>query len=186
MSLDWFRLLDDIHLPDRWQLDEPVAEGAIDEIEAWQFTMATVYDDKRQLSVAVDPGRPLDFTLGAFGVPFVSIELARALGEVLGNESQFIPVDARGKSLQILNALKLVDCLDENRSTFTKWGPSDGRPDKVGQYRMVTELWVDPKRAGEGSIFRVRGWDVALIVSQTVKDVIEAGGFDGAVFQRVV
>lgn len=67
-----------------------------------------------------------------------------------------------------------------------KWTEEDDRPDKLGDYRQVINLTLSPELIPPGiDIFRVAGWTVALIVSETVKLAMEATGCAGAVFEPV-
>ena len=84
----------------------------------------------------------------------------------------------------ILNVVNLVKCLNEDQSSFTKWTEEDGRPDRIGDYRMVTKLRIDPKAAAGNRLFRVRGWEIALIVNDRVKDCIEGFSESGVTFQE--
>lgn len=61
----------------------------------------------------------------------------------------------------------------------------DGRPEKVGQYLMVTNLTINPDRTDGQDIFRIRGWEIALIVSEEIKRSIEGMPNLGVVFDPV-
>ena len=86
----------------------------------------------------------------------------------------------------VLNSTRTVPCLDEGRSQFVKWEAGSHRADLLGQYRMVTELTIDvgivPSNA---HFFRIAGWRIALIVSEIVKDAMEAQGCLGGLFLPV-
>jgi hypothetical protein len=62
------------------------------------------------------------------------------------------------------------------------WRPEDERPDKLGKYRNVVGLKVDPARVGGANIFRPWGWIVVLLVSERVKLALEAEGITGPLF----
>jgi hypothetical protein len=85
---------------------------------------------------------------------------------------------------EVLNALRVVDCLDERRSEFMKSTDKDQRGDLVGAYRTVTRLRVDPAMVPKDvHAFRIEGWRVALIVSEVV--VLAMAGSVGAKFEAV-
>ena len=65
------------------------------------------------------------------------------------------------------------------------WLPEDNRPDKMGQYRNVSGLKVDPAKVGGANIFRPWGWTVVLIISERVKLAMEEEGITGAKFIEV-
>jgi len=86
---------------------------------------------------------------------------------------------------EILTALRVIDAVDETRSGFKKWTAADGRPDKLGQYRWVLPLHVDPHRLpADAHFFRLQGW-LVLVVSHTVKDAMEEVGCVGAQFLEI-
>jgi len=67
--------------------------------------------------------------------------------------------DASARAAGVANVLPCVDCIDESRTVGEKWTESDGRPDKVGMYRTIVYLFVDPTRIAH-DIFRVQGWKI--------------------------
>ncbi len=103
-------------------------------------------------------------------------------------EVQFIPVGVDGQTEPyfILNALRVIECIDDARcEAVLYWGPEDGEPEWVGEYRNVDGLKVDPAKIGNANVFRTWGWLVALIVSERVKLAMEAEGITGTDFVEV-
>ncbi len=132
-------------------------------------------------------GQPLDFTLTSFNLPIVSRPLARSMKELAGTDLEVLPVELDSHpGYFALNPLLVVECLDEKRTHFLKWKAEDGRPDRVGQYRSVTDLYIESSRVPDRAhVFRVAGWEVALVVSETMRGVMENAGARGAVFTAV-
>lgn len=181
----WYRMTDDIHFPGRWQLRNPVLVSTGQEVDPWAFTKGEHYSGATGFRSDHDPGVTLDFTLGGISVPFASSGLAGLLRLVAHEAVQVLPVDVDGHPFFVVNATRTVACIDEGRSVFTKWAEADGRPDKVGRYRMVARLVVDARKLEGQSIVRIKDWNVALLVAEEVKEAIEAGGFTGPVFEPV-
>lgn len=185
MPGDYYQLLDDMAFPRRWFLKAPV--GPEDrEIDPRLFTAGRRLDVAGPLRIPLRrPGEALDFTLADFDMPVLRADFADALAEAAGDDFQRIPVTVQGSDgrFDVLNVLPLVRCLDEERSGVSYWTEADGRPDKVGQYRMVADLRVRPEAVGPHRIFRVEGWKVALIVAEPVKRILEQAR--GAVFRPV-
>lgn len=101
---------------------------------------------------------------------------------------QFIPVDVpdHPDQYQLLVATQLVRCIDDQRSAEANyWEPEDGRPDKVGQYRSVYRMRIDPSKVGNPQVFRTWGWDIALIVSEPIKQALERTLAMGVRFNEV-
>jgi Immunity protein family (Imm11) len=184
----YYRILaDDRRFPDRWFLDEPVANGG-NEIDAREFAYGRSYTGPLPVNVPVQcDGRKVQFNLAAFDMPVVSEEIAHLVAKIACAEVECFPVTIGGAipGYAILNAVCREACVDESRSEILRWNPEDGRPDKVGRYRMVSNLTIDPARAQNRHLFRVEDWEVALIVSDKVKEALEDIPNLGVVFAPV-
>jgi hypothetical protein len=181
--VSYFHLTDDVHVAERWHLGEFVLP---DGTELWLKTGQRIATIEPSCEVH-RLGRELDFCLTSFGEPVARSALAAAMASVAGDDLQRLPLAIRAHpGFEALNATRLVDCLDEQRSSFTKWTAEDHRPELAGQYRMVPELHLDPARVPDGAhFFRVWGWRVALIVSAQVRAAMERHGCVGARFEEV-
>jgi hypothetical protein len=168
----------------RWHIGEIRAMDGVEPVlDAGQW-----FDSRLPLfGLVTRPGRVLDFSLTSFAVPIVSSTLAEAITAVAATDVQWLPVDiAEQTGMMVLNALRVIKCLDESRSEFIKWTKQDHRADLAGQYRQVTSLTVDPKAIpSDAHVFRVEGWLVALIVSEDVRAAMERVGCVGAKFIEV-
>jgi hypothetical protein len=76
-----------------------------------------------------------------------------------------------------------IKCVDEKESDIMWWTEADERPDKIGQYRMITKLKIVPDLVQESQMFRVEGWEIALVISETVKVALEKRGVAGIRFE---
>ena len=162
-----------------WRLGAPRSLGG-EEIDPRVFTKGRHVDYGSPLQVVTeDAGRQLGFNLAAFDMVVsataLNDELERLTGE---NLLQRIPAIIDEGDFEILNVCDRVACFDVERSQFTRWTETDGRPDKVGQLRMVTELRVRPRSAFGHHLFRVDEWPIALVVSEEAKAILE--NFDAA------
>lgn len=183
--MKYFRLLDDMSVPGRWFLNAPV-DSRGQEIDSRAFMAGGYVETVGGLTIPLHKaGTPLDFTLADLGMPVVRREVGELLERIAPNEVQIIPVTVEGQSVSygIVNVIPVIRCLDEDQSEVLFWDESDGRPDKVGQYRMVTDMKVDPDRVGQTQIFRIDGWKIALIVSQRIRAALS--GVSGAIFEEV-
>ncbi|WP_395837448.1 imm11 family protein [Archangium violaceum] len=185
----YFDFMDDMSTPGRWHLRSPVdARGQ--RVDPWQFKKGQPLDIEGVIRFPVNPtGIALEFTLASFLIPVVHQRVV-ALFERLGlqKEVQFIPVEVEGQTEPwfILNVLQIIRCIDDARcEEVLYWLPEDNRPDKLGQYRNVAGLKVDPAKIGEAHIFRPWGWKVVLIVSEHVKRALEQEGITGIKFLEV-
>ncbi|HYO55171.1 imm11 family protein [Archangium sp.] len=182
----YYDLMDDRKSITRWHLRSPVDEKG-QEVDPWQFDKGQWLESPGTVRFPVKPpGQALEFTLASFAIPVVHARVVR-LFERLGiqNEAQFIPVQVEGQSEPwfILNALSIIRCIDDARCAQVQyWKPEDNRPDKVGQYRAVHGMRIDPTKPGTAHIFRPWGWRVALVVSESLKDAMEKEGITGTRF----
>jgi hypothetical protein len=158
-------------------------------INPWQFKRGEVIHlDAPPLLHLVRPGRTLEFTLTGLTIPLVNrrvVSLFERLG--LDREVQFIPTRVEGftEPYFLLNALRIIRCIDDARcEEVLHWLPEDNRPDKVGQYRDIGGLKVDPEKI-DADVFRPWGWTVILIVSERVKQALESEGITGTRFIEV-
>ena len=168
----YYELDEDLYFPGRWVLDDPV--GA-DHCDGREFRYGNPIIINCPLRAPIHtPGKALDFSYSLSDVPILSERIANAIRDLVGGRAQLFPVDVDELShFEILNATAVIECFDESRSEFTKWRESDGRPDRIGQYRMVTKLCLDPSKIPPDlHVFRVKGWKIALIVSQAFVDAI--------------
>ena len=89
------------------------------------------------------------------------------------------------ESMRILNALRCGDFIDRSRTVGSKWEPSDGRPDKVGFYRMIARLFIDPTLAEGAHLFRLSGWKTPLIASEWLVSKLVPADLEGVALQPV-
>jgi hypothetical protein len=158
------------------------------EIDAREFSEGRPYSGPQPSVVPIrEPGRSVAFLLAAFDMPVVSAEVAEILQRIAPNDIQRFPITVEPDitGFEIVNIVQKRDCIDESRSKFIKWGPDDGRPDKIGHYRQITKFSIDPSRAGESHLFRIQGFSVVLIASEVVKNELAKVKDLGIVYQKV-
>lgn len=180
----FFELKDDVNIVGRWHLGDITTEMG----EPPRLRAGIPFAEESCLSAEIThKGNPIEFCLTSFAVPVAAATLAGAVSSVAGADVQRLPLAINGwQGFEVLNVLRVVECLDEQRSEFLKWTERDHRADLAGQYRMVTKLLVDQSGIPAGThAFRVKGWLVALVVSENVKDAMETAGCKGAKFVPV-
>ncbi|MFL5349353.1 MAG: imm11 family protein [Hyalangium sp.] len=187
MTQRFFDLSDDVYVPHRWHLDTPVNSKG-QPVHDWDFTRGRSVDVGGRLRVPVEiAGRPLDFTEAGLGIPVVHAKLAFMLAEQARDDVQLIPADIEGQPDQyvVLVATRLIRCIDEKASRILLWTPEDGAPHKVGKYRDVRDMRIDKAKVGGAKVFRPEGWEVALIVSEEIKNALEHMRTTGTRFTEV-
>ncbi|ATB33910.1 imm11 family protein [Melittangium boletus] len=190
MPVRYFDLFDDVSIPERWELGDPVGPSGQEVDNPWMFRKGVPVSVEGRLKIPIDrQGRPLDFSLAGVGVtPVVHAKVAMLLAELAPNDVQLIPVAVEGhpEGYFILNVTRVVKCIDDEASAEVRyWKPEDGRPEKTGKYRAVHGLRVEPSKMGDAKVFRPWGWMVVLLVSEEIKKALERIGTSGVKFKDV-
>ncbi|RKH12926.1 hypothetical protein D7V97_07020 [Corallococcus sp. CA053C] len=189
MSQRYFRLIDDVFVPGRWELGIPQDEVGHEVDDPWMFREGRAVQVAHRLYIPVEhSGLPLDFSLAGFSTPVVSSRVAAVFSAHADPEIQLVSVEIRGHSKphSILVATRLIRCIDDAASDeVIYWTPQDGRPDRVGQYRDVDGMRIDPAKVGDAQVFRTWGWSIALIVSEDIKSALERIPASGVRFVEV-
>jgi hypothetical protein len=181
----YFRLTDDMYLPNRWYLDDPESDEGCD---PYDFTRGEPWLIRSTPNIEIKiPGIPFDFTLTLLDVPVATHRVAEVFAAFAGSEIQRIPATVTGRpGFDIINICRRVRCLDERLTTFTKWTPEDDRPDRLGGYRMVSNLMVDTQLVPPSThLFRIEGWDGPIIISGDVMEALLSIGAVGPKFTPV-
>jgi hypothetical protein len=106
------------------------------------------------------------------------------------DEVELIPVSVKSSNSSgryyIAVIKHAVDCIDRNKSDFEIWEKDNNmRPDKAGEYRAFYKLVVDPGLTNGFNIFRIKGYQVAVVVSEALKRKIQTGLLTGVRFKLV-
>lgn len=183
----YFRIQADRDAHERWFLRSPINTRG-EELDPRAFTRSSIFPVQDPLTLPLRrDGRPVDFNFGDFDMPVVKTDIVDKLEDVLDLQLQRIPVhilESVGQ-FDILNVLDQVDCIDAVKSVYTRWEANDGRPEKLGEYRMIIDLKIDPKCAHGHHLFRLKGWAIALIVSEQIKQALEALRVSGIEYDPV-
>ncbi len=189
MPKRYFELLDDMSIQGRWLLGTPTDAHDQKVDDPWMFYRGQQLPDMGRLRLPINvPGTALDFSRAAFAAPVVRARVASVFSELAPEEVQTLPVEIEGQPepFFILVATKLIRCIDERASRHVrKWTPEDGRPEKVGKYRDVRGMRIDPSQVGDARVFRPLGWAIALIVREDIKEALERMGATGPEFEEV-
>lgn len=184
----YFELMDDRVSLTRWHLGVPLDEQG-QELDPWQFKHGKWLELGCVPRFPLDVrGSPLDYCWAAFSIPVVHGRVVQIFERLAVRDVQFIPaqVDEHQGPYFILNALRFIRCIDDTRCAEVRyWKPEDNRPEKVGQYRVVSGMRIDPAQVGDARIFRPWGWRVALIISEDLKQAMESEGITGTRFIEV-
>ena len=180
----YFELFDDMsnRMRHRWHIGEILLPDGTEPL----FDDGLRLEDSRPLRAEVHHvGHVLEFCLTTFNAPIATTALANVIQSVAGEDVQCLPLAVAGQQgMMILNALRVIRCVNEQHSKFEKYLKDDPvRPDKEGQYRSMPKLVLKKDTIpADAHFFRVKDWSVMLIVSETLKNAMERVGCYGAKF----
>lgn len=173
----YFRIHFDPNLRSQWFLDTPISNSG-DEWAFWRLRGNVLGNDDLKVwrTKVIRSGQTLPFSFAGFDVPIVDRQVGQLITEEAPGQVQLLPLEIEKTDDGVLHsgyfilvATKAVRCVDERRSDFIKWEVNDNRPDKVGEYRMISKLSLDSSLIPHDlKIFRIQGWQQALIVSESL------------------
>jgi hypothetical protein len=132
-------------------------------------------------------GVPLGFTFASFAMPVASSAVAHLLLSIDQSAIQVFPVgvESEKNNFYIINVATSPECIDRERSDVEWWGETDGQPDRIGSPKAIYDLVVDRRAVSGRHIFRVKGWEIALVVSEEVRLAFDRDNVSGVAFQEV-
>ncbi len=188
MEKRYFDLCAELYAPGHWELGKVLDEHG-QEVWPWLLMRGEPTSFEGRLKVRIrSPGRPLDFSFAALDVPVVSARVASLLTALAPGDVQLLQVDidSQAERYFLVNVTRVVKCIDDRASAEVQyWTPDDGEPERIGEYRAVSGMRIDPAKVGNAQVFRPWGWTVALIVSEDIKGALEHAGVTGVKFTEV-
>lgn len=190
MERRFFALEIDVYVPGRWYFKTPTTPDGQPWDDPWVFTSGERISPPGRVRIPLSrPGRSLDFTSAGVGLtPILSARTAAVFRELAPDDIQLLPVEVEGQTEPyfLLVVARTVRCIDDAACEEVQlWASDDGRPEKVGQYRSVSGLRIDKSKVGDARVFRLWGWNSALIIDEEIKDALEQTGIVGGRFDEV-
>lgn len=184
--MDYYRLLYDADTPIKtWKLGNVISKN---NNSVWDYISVKNTIKDKELTITIrKKGVPTDFSMADFEVLVVNEKVKNLLSE---NEVQFIPTTIQSLSgieqHYLIYIKNECDCIDEENSTFDKFQVNDPiRPDKAGQYKTIYNMVVKPEGTQNLNIFRVKGYNVAVIISEVLKQKLEELNVTGVTYKKL-
>lgn len=180
--MSYYELTDDINFPNRWYL------GDVAFADNWALLQHIESNREYEVKIYRD-GAEMDYTCNeAYGVCIVSKKFKDALAGISGID--FAKANIVGNTSDseffIMAVPAELECINEDESEYQKFEVNDPvRPDKAGEYRGFFKMVVDHNKLGGVDICRVKGFGIAIIVSENIKQRLESSGVLGAKFKYV-
>ncbi len=125
---------------------------------------------------------------GVERTPIVTEAVANVFRAHAPDDVQLFPVtvDGEAESFFIVNAARVLDCIDEtNCREIQCYAEDDPFPEYAGQFRWINGLRIDSAKTEGAHIFRLKKFKIAFIVSEDIKNALEGVGNLGVSFERV-
>ncbi len=189
MNKRFFNLRLDVYVPGRWYLSDPTGPDGRIVDDIWAFTRGRRIEEPGPLRIPLyRPGKPLDFTTAGAGMaPIFNARAADVFREMAPQDVQLFPVDVeeQADSYSLLVVARTVRCIhDEACEEARYFTPEDGRPERVGEYQVVSGLRIDKSKVGDARVFKTWGWRPALIVDGQIKSALDQAGIVGGYFEE--
>lgn len=173
----------------QWLLETPTRDSGDAFDEPWMFVDGHGLPAPGPIKVQVShPGEKRAFVLANVEeTPLGSEAVANVFRTWAPDDVQLFPVSIEGEAEPhfVINAIKAVDCIDEERCLEVQHYPEGSFPEFAGEYRWIYGLRIDPAKTEGAHVFRLRKFKTALIVSEDVKNALERVGNLGVSFERV-
>jgi hypothetical protein len=188
----YYRLVQDTGVKNRWLL------GDILNVNNWELLKpSNLFMEPCRYQIIMDSdGVETDYTASlVYGVPIISEKFRSLITDLpdmsrpykgVVTEPVIVLEKETGNQYFVMITETAYDCVDEVLSEFTKYQIDDPiRPDKAGCYSGFYKMCLDPKKIGPANIFRIKGFQQAIIVSEEIKRRYEVAGLTGAIFKKV-
>nr|WP_095982505.1 DUF1629 domain-containing protein [Melittangium boletus] len=186
----FFELQIDAYVPGRWYMSEPTTPDGQEVDDVWAFTRGERIASPGQLRIPLlRPGNPLDFTTAGVGMtPIFSTRAAAVFREMAPQDVQLFPIEVEGQPepYHLLVVTRKIRCIDDKAcKEARRFTLETGRPERVGEYQVVSGLRIDKSKVEDARVFKLWGWRPALIVDGEIKMALEEAGSVGGYFEEV-
>jgi hypothetical protein len=104
-------------------------------------------------------------------------------------EVGFAPLKIMNRDKQdlfLIQIKNIVECVDESKSIFKKFHKNHPvRPDMAGTYEYFEKLVIDKSKTKGHHIFRIKNYEIWVIVSEKIKNEFNRLNIQGAKFVEV-
>jgi hypothetical protein len=181
MKPDYFQVDINVRIKNRWVLGDHESTDPEDRRRIF-------HAEPVRGRITIEPsdhGIEMGFALTAFGLPVAKNDVAEQIKSVAGDDVQIVPAFIEGRSgFSVVHCLRTIECVDEGRSVFDRYPHDD--PHRRTGYRGFAKLIVDTNRIpADAHYFHAAGWQIKLIVSKQIRNIVRAAENTGVKFESV-
>jgi hypothetical protein len=177
----YFRLFFDGEIKG-WLLSTPKAKSI--EITEWAFTKGVRWEQNHELYSKIEykgPVLPISFT-SVRNALIVRGDVVDILKPILReDEVQVIPVEVENQKDEffIFNIIKIVDCMDKEKSVFRLFDETWFDKSRIGQIKSIEKLVVNPESLKGTKMVRMKDPTSRIIIDNEVKEILEKNNVIG-------
>ncbi|WP_310820953.1 imm11 family protein [Stratiformator vulcanicus] len=160
---------------DQWVLSISRAFDDGTPVDRWAFIRCKKYEGAIPIPFDVAScGPATDYNPTAFGAQIVSAKFAAIVRDVAKDSVQFVPASVHGSDNDwfVMNELESRNCVDLTHSWVQRYEEGDG--DRAGTIRGIAKLVIDPPRADNLHMLRLREYKMVTIISETLQSRLES------------
>jgi hypothetical protein len=156
-------------------------------IDIWAFRTCKYYTGPTPIPFRISNDGPIaDYSPTAFGAVVLTERFSDQLKQLVGGEIQLIPASLpRPGNWMVLNILKRIDCIDHDKSIIQYYPANYPEKRLAGKPRGVVKLAIRKDMEYAVQLFRPADWEVVMVVSNTVKELVMSKALTNMVFTQV-
>jgi len=164
----WF--ISDLHKQDGEKIDEFV----------FQYGKEVAIDGELFYNIEIQGAVPDLCFASVNASPVVCQNIANEIKELVNDAVQILPVNVIGcqQKFFIINPLRIFDCIDMTNSQYMEFNQPP-----LPKHSFI-KLIIDESKVS-AHIFRPKNWEIAFIVSDKVKNILEKYNMDDIIFKKV-
>jgi hypothetical protein len=168
------------------------------QLTEWDLMAGQLIDSCPEIVAHHEAGTAqVDFPLTSPDLPVHSLKLKRIIEQDELTKVQYLPLTImrRGQNnlvegYSVANYLNVIDGVDRQASVYQVWTEDnlvfwEKRPYLLGTFRDIPKLVLNSARVRDVPLFRLKGWELAVIVREDLKQAMEAATITGCRFVEV-
>ncbi len=134
------------------------------------------------VSFLVDPPPQLFF--GPHGMLIADAKVGHLIASLCAGDVQCVPLIIPSLATEhvIVNILRSIECVDEQRSVLEQLPLVQRKRGR--KYNTLLHLFIEASKVAGSHLFRVAEWQIAVVVSEQLRELLESHNVSGLVFDE--